>query len=93
MVMMLVPVFYAGFAGGMFGAGVMYLINKGERQKNLRMLEIYWNGDIKRINEKLEVLSKDCADRNRAIFHDLSTKAVDKLVGNSWSLKPGKGGK
>lgn len=57
--------------GGVFGGGLMALVHKGHEKFNMRLMEDYWNADIKRLESSLEVLRQK-----------ISTLSVDKPVNN-----------
>jgi hypothetical protein len=57
--------------GGLFGGFVMALGHRASEKFNMKMMEDYWNSDIKRLESRLEVLD-----------HKISTVSVAKPVNN-----------
>jgi hypothetical protein len=57
--------------GGLFGGFVMALGHRANEKFNMKMMEDYWNADIKRLESRLEVLDQK-----------ISTVSVAKPVNN-----------
>jgi hypothetical protein len=65
--------------GGLFGGFVMALGHRANEKFNMKMMEDYWNADIKRLESRLEVLDQK-----------LSTISVNKAVVNVPGHRQGK---
>lgn len=66
--------------GGLLGGGLMAIVQKSQEKFNMKLMEEYWNADIKRIESRLEVLNQK-----------ISTISVVKPVDNQAHYKHDKG--
>jgi len=62
---------YCAALGGLIGGAVATFANRQTNRFNMRMMEDYWNSDIKRLESRLEVLDQK-----------ISTVSVAKPVNN-----------
>lgn len=76
--------------GGFIGSIIAYHIMGNNRKTYFKMLEQYWNKDIKRIRVDIETVGNECEARHRAMVHELSTKKVCNCVNNSANISHGK---
>ena len=69
-------IIFSGFTGAFFA----YTFMKKSIFKHKETIEHYWNNDIKRINLRMDNLTKECVARNMSLCYELSTKTGDKAV-------------
>ena len=66
--------------GGLFGGGLMAIVQKSQEKFNIKLMEEYWSSDIKRLESRLEVLDQK-----------ISTVSVAKPVNNHVNKHNNKG--
>lgn len=66
--------------GGLVGGFVMALAHRANEKFNMKMMEDYWNADIKRLESELEVFRQK-----------LSTLSVNKPVNNTHNASKNNG--
>lgn len=82
--------FLAAIFGGFVGAFFSYIAIKNNQKQNIQMMEIYWNDDIRRINLKIDHLTKECVARNKSLYQELSSQSVEIPVNKQSNFSHGK---
>lgn len=68
---------------GSTGACFAYILMKNSIRKHKETIEHYWNSEVKRLNLRIDSLTKECVARNVSLCEELSTKTVGNVVNKS----------